>query len=42
MYLDYAENRAARRIAMKMADWIEKVDAFYSLTTMNFYKMQEK
>ena len=28
MYLDYAENQAARHIAMKMADWIEKLDAF--------------
>jgi len=28
MYLDYAENQAARNITMKMADWIEKLDAF--------------
>lgn len=28
MYLDYAENQAARRIPMRMADWIEKLDAF--------------
>lgn len=28
MYLDYAENQATRRIAMKMGDWIEKLDAF--------------
>ncbi|MCK4840670.1 MAG: virulence RhuM family protein, partial [Methylococcales bacterium] len=28
MYLDYAENQAARNIPMKMADWIEKLDAF--------------
>jgi hypothetical protein len=28
MYLDYAENQAARQIAMKMADWVAKVDAF--------------
>ena len=28
MYLDYAENHAARHIPMKMADWIEKLDAF--------------
>ena len=28
MYLDYAENQAARNISMKMADWIEKLDAF--------------
>jgi hypothetical protein len=28
MYLDYAENQAARQIPMKMADWIQKLDAF--------------
>lgn len=28
MYLDYAENQAARRIPMKMADWVGKLDAF--------------
>lgn len=28
MYLDYAENQAARQIPMKMADWIDKLDAF--------------
>ena len=28
MYLDYAENHAARHIPMKMADWIRKLDAF--------------
>jgi len=28
MYLDYAENQAARQIAMKMADWVGKLDAF--------------
>jgi hypothetical protein len=28
MYLDYAENQAARRIAMRMQDWVEKLDAF--------------
>ena len=28
MYLDYAENQAARQIPMKMADWIVKLDAF--------------
>ena len=30
MYLDYAENQAARQIPMKMADWIQKLDAFLS------------
>jgi hypothetical protein len=28
MYLDYAEDRAARMIPMTMKDWIEKLDAF--------------
>jgi len=28
MYLDYAENQAARRILMRMADWVQKLDAF--------------
>lgn len=28
MYLDYAEDRAARQIAMRMADWVERLDAF--------------
>lgn len=30
MYLDYAENQAARQIPMKMADWVKKLDAFLS------------
>ncbi len=28
MYLDYAENQAARRIPMRMQDWVNKLDAF--------------
>lgn len=28
MYLDYAENQAARQIPMKMADWVAKLDGF--------------
>jgi hypothetical protein len=28
MYLDYAENQAARQIPMQMADWVVKLDAF--------------
>jgi hypothetical protein len=28
MYLDYAENQAARQIPMRMADWAERLDAF--------------
>lgn len=36
MYLDYAENQAARQIPMKMTDWIEKLDAFL---TFNEYEI---
>jgi hypothetical protein len=36
MYLDYAENRAARQIPMKMADWVQKIDAFLQF---NEYKI---
>ena len=28
MYLDYAENQAARQVPMRMADWVAKMDAF--------------
>jgi hypothetical protein len=28
MYLDYAENQASRQIPMRMAEWVEKLDAF--------------
>jgi hypothetical protein len=28
MYLDYAENQAAKQIPMKMRDWVDKLDAF--------------
>ena len=28
MYLDYAEMQAQKGIAMKMADWVKKLDAF--------------
>jgi hypothetical protein len=28
MYLSFAENQAARQIPMKMADWVQKLDAF--------------
>ncbi len=28
MYLDYAENQAARQIPMKMTDWVKRLDAF--------------
>lgn len=36
MYLDYAENQAARQIPMKMADWIDRLDAFL---TFNEYEI---
>jgi hypothetical protein len=35
MYLDYAENQAARQIPMRMADWVSKLDAF-----LNFNEYQ--
>jgi hypothetical protein len=28
MYLDYAENQAAKQRPMRMADWVERLDAF--------------
>jgi hypothetical protein len=28
MYIDYAENQAARQIPMKMSEWVKKLDAF--------------
>ena len=28
MFLDYAENQAARQIAMRMEEWIKKLDSF--------------
>lgn len=36
MYLDYAENQAARGISMKMTDWVEKIDGFLQF---NEYKI---
>jgi hypothetical protein len=36
MYLDYAENQAVRRIPMRMADWVAKLDAFL---TFNEYEI---
>jgi hypothetical protein len=36
MYLDYAENQAARQIPVKMADWVQKIDAFLQF---NEYKI---
>ena len=36
MYLDYAENQAARQIPMKMKNWASKLDAFLKF---NEYKI---
>ncbi len=38
MYLDYAENQAARHIAMRMADWVGKLDAFLQFNEYNVLK----
>jgi hypothetical protein len=35
MYLDYAENQAAKRIPMHMADWIQKLDGFLQFNGEN-------
>jgi hypothetical protein len=38
MYLDYAENQAARQIPMRMADWVEKLDAFLKFNEYDVLK----
>lgn len=38
MYLDYAENQAARQIPMKMTDWITKLDAFLAFNEYQILK----
>ena len=38
MYLDYAENQAARQIPMKMQDWIGKLDAFLGFNEYEILK----
>ena len=38
MYLDYAENQAARQIPMSMADWVEKLDAFLQFNEYDVLK----
>lgn len=35
MYLDYAEDQAARQVPMHMADWIRKLDAFLAFNERN-------
>lgn len=38
MYLDYAENQAARQIPMKMTDWVQKLDAFLQFNEYSILK----
>lgn len=38
MYLDYAENQAARQIPMKMSDWVTKLDAFLQFNEYQILK----
>jgi hypothetical protein len=38
MYLDYAENQAARQIPMNMKDWVEKLDAFLQFNDYSVLK----
>lgn len=38
MYLDYAENQAARQVGMKMGDWIQKLDAFLQFNEYQILK----
>lgn len=38
MYLDYAENQAARQIPMKMHDWIDRLDAFLQFNEYELLK----
>jgi hypothetical protein len=38
MYLDCAENQAARKLPMKMQDWIQKLDAFLQFNEYQILK----
>ena len=38
MYLDFAENQAARQIPMRMADWAAKLDAFLAFNEYEILK----
>jgi hypothetical protein len=38
MYLDYAENQAARQIIMRMTDWVTKLDAFLKFNEYDILK----
>lgn len=41
MYLDYAENLAARQIPMKMKDWVEKLDAFLKFNEYENFRVHQ-
>lgn len=38
MYLDYAEDQAARHVPMHMADWVKKLDAFLAFNERNILR----
>lgn len=38
MYLDYAENQAARQIPMKMREWVDRLDAFLQFNEYQILK----
>jgi hypothetical protein len=38
MYLDYAENQAARQIPMRMVDWVDRLDAFLQFNEYDVLK----
>ncbi len=38
MYLDFAENQAARQVPMKMQDWVTKLDAFLQFNEYQLLK----
>jgi hypothetical protein len=40
MYLDYAENQAARQVPMKMTDWVQKPTRFSRSTSTRFSAMR--
>ncbi len=42
MYLDYAENQAARQIPMKMSEWVTKLDAFLKFNEYDILKVINK
>ena len=42
MYLDYAENQASRQIAMKMADWVVKLDGYLKFNDFEILKDKGK